>query len=520
MSKDLTLAEWTTAKVNDLPDSSFLYVAPGGEKDGDGKTKPRSLRYFPFKDAAGKVDLPHLRNAIGRIPQSTAPGLTKEKMRSLQDKARNLLRAESEDMAEKDEEPEFEEIKVTAEKDEEGKIQNVPGKTGPHGGGRKLAKQEDEDKGTGEVRKVGPWQYAEVFHCAPYLLSGDQSWVEVVRSGKFYGNTGPKPRQIELTEEDIYSMARTYAQVLTEEWFSAGAPVGYNHAQAMGDRTPEATRAAARIQQVEVRPNDHGGVSLWGLFAWTEEGARRIRAEEFSSVSAEIIPPSAATSKLTGQPMGGWTLVGASLTATPFVPGMQAPSLSGTVAAGEEFTDRIYLTEVAPGTQEKPSMSDFIVKLAEATGLPSEAPELLSEVRRLQELASKVEPLAEAVETATKEIESLRTRNTLLEDREKTRALDDACSIGRIAPTEREDYWQIVETLGEEKAQRMFDEGRIKVVGDRVTPEQAAAEAAPSDAADAFVVLMDRFVSEGKTETEAWQLAAQANGSTLYAEEN
>ena len=163
-------------------------------------------------------------------------------------------------------------------------------------------------------------------------------------------------------------------------------------------------------------------------------------------------------------------------------------------------------------------MSDFIVKLAEATGLPSEAPELLSEVRRLQELASKVEPLAEAVETATKEIESLRTRNTLLEDREKTRALDDACSIGRIAPTEREDYWQITETLGEEKAQRMFAEGRIPV--GRESAEQAASEAAPSDAADAFVVLMDRFVSEGKTETEAWQLAAQANGSTLYVEEN
>ena len=477
MSKDLTLAEWSGAYINDLPDSAFLYIAPGGEVDDDGKTKPRSLRYFPYRDSKGAIDLPHLRNAIAQAPKANLPAAIIAKVQA---KGREVLEAEREDLAQKD----------------------------------------PEEKGTGEVRKVGPWQASEVYHCAPYLLSGDQSWVEVVRSGKFYGNTGPKPRQIELTEDDIYSMARTYDRVLAEGWFSAGAPVGYNHAQAMGDRTPEATRAAARIQQVEVRPNDHGGVSLWGLFAWTEEGARRIRAEEFSSVSAEIIPPSAATSKLTGQPLGGWAIVGAALTNTPFVPSLRRPSLSGTVAAGEEFTARIYLTEVAPETQEKHPMSDFIVKLAEATGLPTDAPELLSEVRKLQERASTVEALTEAIETATKEIESLRTRNTLLEDREKTRALDDACSLGRIAPTEREDYWQIVETLGEEKAHRMFGEGRIEVVGDRVTPEQAASEAAPSDAADAFVALMDRFVSEGKTETEAWQLAAQANGSTLYVEEN
>lgn len=67
---DLQEAVWSTAKVNDLPDSSFLYIAPGGEKDEGGKTKPRSLRYFPVKDEAGKVDLPHLRNALSRAPQA------------------------------------------------------------------------------------------------------------------------------------------------------------------------------------------------------------------------------------------------------------------------------------------------------------------------------------------------------------------------------------------------------------------------------------------------------------------
>jgi len=65
-------AVWTTAYVNSLPDSSFLYIEPGGTKDASGKTMPRSLRHLPYKDANGKIDLPHLRNAIARAPQTTS----------------------------------------------------------------------------------------------------------------------------------------------------------------------------------------------------------------------------------------------------------------------------------------------------------------------------------------------------------------------------------------------------------------------------------------------------------------
>lgn len=63
-------AVWTAAFINNLPDSSFAYVEPGGKKDDQGKTVPRSKRHFPFKNVAGKVDLPHLRNALARAPQS------------------------------------------------------------------------------------------------------------------------------------------------------------------------------------------------------------------------------------------------------------------------------------------------------------------------------------------------------------------------------------------------------------------------------------------------------------------
>ena len=57
------MAEITTAATNDLPDSAFAYIEPGGKVVG-GKTEPRSLRHFPIQDAA------HVRNALARAPQS------------------------------------------------------------------------------------------------------------------------------------------------------------------------------------------------------------------------------------------------------------------------------------------------------------------------------------------------------------------------------------------------------------------------------------------------------------------
>jgi len=73
-------AKWSTAYINDLPDSAFLYIEPGGKKDEEGKTVPRSLRHFPYKDHTGKIDLPHLRNALARIPQSNLPKTVKERL--------------------------------------------------------------------------------------------------------------------------------------------------------------------------------------------------------------------------------------------------------------------------------------------------------------------------------------------------------------------------------------------------------------------------------------------------------
>lgn len=65
-------ALWTSKLINSFPDSSFAVVEKGGKKDAEGKIEPRNYRHLPYKDAEGKVDLPHLRNALARMNQIVA----------------------------------------------------------------------------------------------------------------------------------------------------------------------------------------------------------------------------------------------------------------------------------------------------------------------------------------------------------------------------------------------------------------------------------------------------------------
>lgn len=80
---EMCLAEWDTKYINDLPDKCFAYIKPGGEKDEEGKTAPRALRYLPYRDKDGKVDLPHLRNALSRLPQTKLAPEEKAKARKV-----------------------------------------------------------------------------------------------------------------------------------------------------------------------------------------------------------------------------------------------------------------------------------------------------------------------------------------------------------------------------------------------------------------------------------------------------
>jgi HK97 family phage prohead protease len=77
-------AVWSTAYVNSLPDSSFLLIV------GAGDTKQR---YFPVKDAAGNIDVAHLRNALARIPQAST--LSAEQRAQAMDKAKAMAKAKT-----------------------------------------------------------------------------------------------------------------------------------------------------------------------------------------------------------------------------------------------------------------------------------------------------------------------------------------------------------------------------------------------------------------------------------------
>ena len=77
-------AKLTTKQVNDLPDSDFAYIAPGG-KVVDGKTEPRSLRHLPIPDAA------HVRNALARLSKTHIPEAAKKSaLRKIKSRAKKF----------------------------------------------------------------------------------------------------------------------------------------------------------------------------------------------------------------------------------------------------------------------------------------------------------------------------------------------------------------------------------------------------------------------------------------------
>jgi hypothetical protein len=102
-------AKWTRAFINNLPDSAFAVIEPGGKKDADGKTTPRRLRHLPHHNASVKkstendsVDLPHLRNALARAPQmKIAQSLRRKAIAHLEAHARELLKTRKEEASDK-----------------------------------------------------------------------------------------------------------------------------------------------------------------------------------------------------------------------------------------------------------------------------------------------------------------------------------------------------------------------------------------------------------------------------------
>jgi hypothetical protein len=61
---------WTRQYVNSLPDSAFAVVY---------KENDQLIRKFPHHQVNGNIDLPHLRNANARLPQSNVPNECKQR---------------------------------------------------------------------------------------------------------------------------------------------------------------------------------------------------------------------------------------------------------------------------------------------------------------------------------------------------------------------------------------------------------------------------------------------------------
>ncbi len=75
---------WSTKYKNQLPDSAFFYVAPGGRKERTTRgtfTIPKSKRKLPYKSLSGRVDRGHLLAAIGRAGQKKTQIPAAEKKR-------------------------------------------------------------------------------------------------------------------------------------------------------------------------------------------------------------------------------------------------------------------------------------------------------------------------------------------------------------------------------------------------------------------------------------------------------
>lgn len=84
-----------TILPNTLADACFLYVASGGQQDDEGKTVPRSLRHFRYRDDAGALDADALTAALSEIPQAKTIGLSEKDLAGLETRARAFLESAS-----------------------------------------------------------------------------------------------------------------------------------------------------------------------------------------------------------------------------------------------------------------------------------------------------------------------------------------------------------------------------------------------------------------------------------------
>lgn len=82
---------WSRGHMNSLPDSAFLFIQGGGQKDDTNRTVPRNHRHFPYRDADGALDADGLKAALTAIPEAKTLGLSEKALSGLETRARAFL---------------------------------------------------------------------------------------------------------------------------------------------------------------------------------------------------------------------------------------------------------------------------------------------------------------------------------------------------------------------------------------------------------------------------------------------
>lgn len=377
MTKTEQLAEWTSAEINDFPDSSFAWIEDGGEKDEGGKTAPRSLRHLPFKDADGAVDAPHARNALARLPQvENMPEGVQERVRAILEKA--LEGTKDEETQEKPTEP-------PAEKEPE-----VPGEIDPEVPGEK----EPEAK------------LAERFSFFAELgmPDGKSSWVEVLRTGVI------RDRDLKITPR----MLKEYVQHFKDNVYGTEIQVNMEH-----ERGSEA-QGWIKDLRIEESKDDPSEQSLMAQVEWTEPGRERVAKSLFKFVSAELANqyPHHETGKLFDN-----VFIGVALTNTPALKG-QSP-----IALAEKEKSltkkRMFKTMLAEYSKRDvvTAADKAMLKTMLAEVPAAEAAEMKTELDAVMAKTEASENLEEKAK-----IQELQEKNTLLE---KTLAKNELTEVAK-----------------------------------------------------------------------------------------
>lgn len=227
---DVEKAVWSTAYVNDLPDSSFAYIEPGGKKDEEGKTAPRSLRHLPYKDKDGKPDPAHVRNALARLPQTKISDAAKAEAR------KKLVAAAKELGIEVSDEKEAKKMGTEEGCNKEGLPTDGPGES-------KALDPEDEASHAQAMQKLLEQLQA--------LVPGLKEVIGVEEQEVSEGETQDEPEVEELKDalQGVAEAMQALAAALNQERREAGMGKDITSASGLSTYNIDATHARHRMKK-------------------------------------------------------------------------------------------------------------------------------------------------------------------------------------------------------------------------------------------------------------------------------